>query len=170
MAQAISNRIPDEVKNIPRPIFPPGAIANYPNRCTSCGDCIAACPEQAIKLVLDEISGKKLPTIVPSEKACVMCEDLPCTNACPEGALVMPADKQFPRIGTAHIVEDRCLAYNGSQCITCFDACPLKRSAIKIKFNRPIIIEDVCTGCGICEQVCVLEQQKGIVIQAIHRT
>lgn len=165
MAHAVEARLPEQLK-APMPLRPPGAGPDLAEKCNQCGDCIPVCPEGAIALVVDELSGLMLPAIIPSIKACTMCEDLPCIKACDPEALALPADNRFPRMGTARIIEDHCLSYTGGTCVTCFDACPLKRRAIRIQFGRPIINADECTGCGICEEACILDGDKGVIIEA----
>ena len=148
-------------------VFPPGAVDGYPSVCTSCGDCVEACPVDAIVLAPDERSDSPLAVIAPASQACVMCEDLPCIRVCDDGALVKPQgdDAGFPAIGVARVQESECLAFNGSLCMICFDACPLKRSALRLHRARPVINDDVCTGCGQCEYVCPTPK-KAIVIGA----
>ncbi len=166
-AESIQKKLPDKILNPKREIYPPGAIDDFVNKCESCGDCISACPVNCIKFSPDELTGKDLPIIVPSEKACIMCENLQCMKVCLRNALVLPEDRIFPKIGLAEIITDKCLPYNGQNCMTCYDACPLKRDAISMKFNRPVINAESCTGCGICEEVCILEDNKGIKIQVL---
>lgn len=149
-------------------IFPPGAVENYPEACTSCGDCVEACPVSAIVLAPDERSENPLAVIAPASQACVMCEDTPCIAACDDGALKMPEgeDTGFPKMGVARVQEGHCLAFNGSLCMICFDACPLKRSALRLHRARPVINDDVCTGCGKCEFLCPTPT-KAIVVEPL---
>jgi ferredoxin-type protein NapG len=145
---------------------PPGAGPDIRDACTSCRDCSDACPENAIRFHPDKFTDKLLPVIVPSEAACVMCEDTPCIAACGEGALAASPGAGFPAIGVAAVRADRCLAHNGSACMSCYDACPLKRTALKFKNNRPTVDEKACTGCGRCEFVCP-SKTKGIVVESL---
>ena len=162
--QAIDSRIPDGVKKIQAPVFPPGAVPDFGQKCTMCGDCLPACPESAIREVLDETTGNRVAGIVPSVSACVMCAELPCVDACGDGFLERSDDGSFPGIGTAEINEHVCLAHNGIPCFTCYDACPRKGTAIRMAHNRPVITVDECSGCGICENACVLEDKRGVRI------
>ena len=58
-------------------------------------------------------------------------------------------------MGTAVIDEARCLAYNGAVCRTCWHICPLPGEAIVFDQRlRPMVIESVCIGCGLCDYVC----------------
>jgi len=166
IAQAIDAKLPENIKNITLPIFPPGAVDNFHEVCSSCGDCVPACPENAIQMIPESITGKDLPVIKPSQNACIMCTDLPCMKSCPDNALIA-SQESFPAIGLARIVEDKCIAYSGNMCMTCYDACPLKRQAIVLKANKPVINPEHCTGCGICENMCILENEKGVIIEAI---
>jgi len=163
-SEVLYHKLPEQIKNPEKYIFPPGAVDNFIELCTSCGDCIEVCPESCIKLSKESLSGKEIPIIIPAEKACTMCEQLACIQHCEPKALISPKDMSFPKIGLAKMITNKCLAYNQNNCMTCFDACPLKRTAIKMKLNKPVIINDICTGCGICENVCVLDGDKGIKI------
>ncbi len=90
--------------------------------------------------------------------------NLSCIKACEDSALVIVEDGHFPKIGLAVFDTDTCMAYNQSPCYTCYDACPLKGAAMIMKSNRPVNVESECTGCGVCEQSCVLDNPKGVVI------
>ncbi len=147
-------------------LYPPGAVNNFHKNCTSCGDCVSACPESAIVMTPHKLSDKPLPVLLPALRACAMCRDVPCVVSCEDGALALPAQKVFPAIGLAEIVEGKCLAWNGSACMTCYDACPLKRTALKFRMNRPVVDPATCTGCGQCEFACPVEE-KGIVVKPI---
>ena len=70
-----------------RILRPPGALAEpgFSDTCSRCGDCVKACPANAIKLIEDEAGG--LPHIVARESPCVVCTDLSCMKICPTGAL-----------------------------------------------------------------------------------
>lgn len=161
-ASIIDNKIPENLKNLELPLYPPGAVDNYEELCTGCAECIAVCPAEAIKLVKVK-SGRKIAFIEPKIRSCIMCEDISCVYACEPGALKI-AETGFPKMGTAEIEEKFCLAYNDIYCTFCFDACPLKRKAIKLKAMKPAIITEYCTGCGLCKEVCVAPDKKGIHI------
>ncbi len=167
LATALDAKIPVEAKSLTLSIFPPGAVSNFDEVCTACGDCLPVCPEQAIQIRRDEKADTFLPTIRPAIKACVMCQETPCISACEEKALVRPEDDIFPKIGLAVVVETACIAHQGNACLVCYDACPLKRSALKMKLNRPVSDSEYCTGCGICENVCIVEGEKGIQVKVV---
>lgn len=161
-ASIIDNKIPDNLKTLELPLFPPGAVKEYETLCTGCGECVKVCPAEAIKLT--NIGGdKEIAVIEPMLKACIMCDDMPCATICEPAALIKP-DSGFPKMGKAEINEDYCLAYNDIHCTFCFDVCPIKRTAIKLKAMKPVIYEEYCTGCGLCKENCVAPGKKGIFI------
>ncbi|USN99617.1 MAG: 4Fe-4S dicluster domain-containing protein [Phycisphaeraceae bacterium] len=142
----------------PLPVLhrPPGAVDEiaFTAQCTKCDACLRACPAGAIKHA-GAFFGKAAgtPIIEPRDKACVMCDELPCVAACvSEGASVLhPALP--PKMGTARIIRPSCLPYNGTSCDACVQACPVE-GAIELRGGVPVIHERVCTGCGLCQQVC----------------
>jgi MinD superfamily P-loop ATPase len=79
-----------------------------------------------------------------------MCEDMPCIDACDTGAL----DPALPhKIGIAHLQTYNCLAHNQSICTVCSERCPID-GAIELTDGKPHIIDENCTGCGVCHSVC----------------
>ena len=144
----------------PRPAFPvlrpPGAIdeAGFLAGCTRCGDCIRACPHQAIRLAPERLRGAAgTPCIDPIEQPCLMCADTPCITACTPAVLRRAPDAPVPAIGLARISTVDCLAHQGSTCTTCSERCPID-GAIRLTGNRPQVVAEACTGCGVCHHVC----------------
>ncbi len=142
---------------------PPGALpeAAFLGLCLRCGQCVQACPRDAIHLGhLEHGLSLGTPYISPRERACDLCEtkDGPaCVAACPTGALTL-ASQAPVRMGTATIDTERCLAYHGDVCRSCFVACPLQGKALFLEGAlRPTIDPTVCTGCGLCEEHCIIE-------------
>jgi ferredoxin-type protein NapG len=140
-------------------IRPPGSVAEpaFRSACTSCGDCSAACPYEAIKPGEDG-----LPWLWdPAGHPCYMCDGFPCIGACATGALIY-TDRRLRTIGLAEIAPDRCLAYQGEACTACKDACRDAR-AIRTELPPPgegkraalpVVDSKRCTGCGICVGRC----------------
>lgn len=144
----------------PRAAFPllrpPGAIGEsaFLAGCTRCGDCIRACPHQAIRLAPERLrSAAGTPIIDPAEQPCLMCPDTPCITACTPGVLRRQPEAPVPAIGVARIATVDCLAHQGSTCTTCSERCPVE-GAIILTRGRPQIAADLCTGCGNCHHVC----------------
>lgn len=138
-------------------IRPPGALDEtmFLATCLRCGKCAQVCPQQAIKIGRgDKGLSIGTPYIVPREAACDLCGD--CMKVCTSGALRIVNKKQV-RMGQAEIDRDRCLAWQGDECKICYTSCPLYNQAITLEnHQRPIVNPDICTGCGICEYVCIL--------------
>ncbi|NPA44251.1 MAG: ferredoxin-type protein NapG [Chlorobi bacterium] len=174
----------DEAKAADIILRPPGAIPedDFIKACTKCGACVTACPYDTLKLA--EPGDEKpvgTPFFEPRKIACEMCPDIPCVPVCPSGALDVDLvssikketnekvlDINKAKMGATIIDEKSCIAYWGIQCDLCYRACPLMDEAIKLEyarnertgkhaFLRPVVDNDVCTGCGLCEHACVTE-------------
>ncbi|WJW75363.1 ferredoxin-type protein NapF [Thiohalobacter sp. IOR34] len=131
------------------PQRPPWALpeAAFVERCTRCGDCLAACSERLL------VSGRGgFPEVDFLRAECNFCRA--CVEACRTGAL-QPAQPE-PWALRARI-EAHCLVRQGVVCRTCGELC----EAQAIRF-RPVVggsalpqIDDAsCTGCGACVAPC----------------
>ena len=65
-------------------------------------------------------------------------------------------------------------------CIVCEEHCPIPQKAIRseiieltdfngrqVKVKMPYVVDELCNGCGICENVCPLEGKSGIEVFAV---
>ncbi len=158
---------------------PPGAIKedDFLKTCIKCGLCVEACPYDTL-LLAKPGDNKPLgtPYFVARDIPCYMCPDIPCVPVCPTGALDESSvttdgvlDINVADMGLAVIDDNSCIAFWGIQCDACYRACPLLGEAIIIEyeknertgkhaFMKPVIVPDICTGCGMCEQACVTEK------------
>lgn len=150
------------------PIRPPGALPedDFLSTCIRCMRCSDACPNHAIQATAPESGSSRAgtPFIKAREQTCMLCsrvetEYLRCTEACPSGAL-QPIRKTIQdiqghvRMGVAKIDLNLCYSYNNYTCGTCYHACPM--GAIQIgMWERPIVNEEACIGCGLCERACI---------------
>lgn len=155
-------------------VRPPGALdeSEFLAACVRCGLCVRDCPYDTLRLgQVEEDVPLGTPYFVAREIPCEMCEDIPCVEACPTGAL----DKSLEliddaRMGLAVLVDqESCIAFQGLRCEVCFNACPVRGKAITLNYQAnvrsgkhamfiPIVHSDACTGCGKCEQACILEE------------
>lgn len=141
----------------PRRVFPvhrpPGAVAeaDFLDHCTRCGDCLKACPHQAIVLAparLREAEGT--PMIVAGDSPCQYCLDTPCASVCVPQVL----RSDYPRkMGTAQVERMDCLAWQRSFCTVCEERCPVP-GAVTLDLGKPGVDASACVGCGICVNVC----------------
>ena len=153
---------------------PPGALPenDFNGACIRCGLCVRDCPYDM--LYLGKV-GQNIPTGTPyfvaRESACEMCEEIPCVAACPTNALSHDLkDINDARMGLAVLVDhESCIAFLGLRCEVCYQICPIKDQAITLErqhnarsgkhaFFIPVVHSDRCTGCGKCEEACILEE------------
>jgi len=100
-----------------------------------------------------------------------MCEDIPCIPACPTNALDHDlTDINESRMGLAVVVDqETCIAFLGLRCEVCFNVCPIRGDAITLDYQHntrsgkhalfiPVVHSEACTGCGLCEKACILEE------------
>ena len=145
--------------------------------CTQCSFCVDACPYDALKLATDNDNlAEGTPYFEARTTPCYMCEDMPCVEICPTEALdiknlnsedTTTAGIHSAKMGIAIVCKENCLAYEGVQCDTCYRACPIKGKAISLSsyfdsnteqyFSVPEINQEACTGCGLCEYSCIME-------------
>ncbi len=151
---------------------PPGAIAEslFLDTCTRCGDCISACPHDAIVLAPERFrTAAGSPMLSPLDAPCRMCVDTPCINVCaPKALRLVPGESPF-QMGIAYIKTSDCLAHQGSFCSVCVERCPIE-GAITITAGKPKIMANKCTGCGICHHVCPSPWNAILVMPELERT
>lgn len=158
---------------------PPGAADEdeFLALCVRCGKCIQACPYDSIKMANESYGvGLGTPYIVARDIPCYLCHDFPCVQVCPTDAL--SGIKSIPDVdmGVAVIDQVACIAYQGMRCEVCYRECPLIDEAIKLNIYikpddpthavfAPVIDNEKCVGCGICEQRCVIDNPLAIRVK-----
>lgn len=163
------------------PIRPPGALPEeeFLSTCIRCMRCVDACPNHAIKSTPPEqgsdVAGT--PYLKPREQTCMLCsrvetEYLRCTEACPSGALQLikksyASVRDHVRMGMAKIDFNLCYSYNSYTCGTCYHACPMHAIRIGL-WERPVVNEEACIGCGLCERACIRYPQ-AIRVESVPR-
>lgn len=141
--------------------------------CIRCERCVEACPKKALSPahLEDGVLGVRTPVAAFDRGWCDFCKEANdghplCVKACPTEALRLEADAEPHNtiIGKAYIIHDWCLAYRNTGCRFCYDACvDAGYDAIELdQYNRPIVIEDKCVGCGKCQNVCVSQTEGSV--------
>ena len=158
---------------------PPGALPEqeFLKACLKCGQCADACPYDTLILAsVNENILNGTPYFKARNIPCYMCTDFPCIRECPSKALTEEAitvndvaSINNSKMGLAVIHKESCIAFWGIQCDACYRACPLMGKAITLEPDKneftqkhanlkPVVNSEVCTGCGLCEHVCVVEK------------
>jgi ferredoxin-type protein NapG len=143
---------------------PPGALDEpmFLAKCSRCGDCVRACPADAIKIVPDV--GNGAPFIDANIAPCVVCTTLECMMVCPTGALE-PTPIKFIDMGTARWRPETCVRTRGEDCRICVDECPIGEVAISLDAEGSVRVhENGCVGCGVCQHRCPTSP-KSIVVE-----
>ena len=160
-------RGPDPHRTVSDPpvLRPPGALdeADFLATCVRCNRCRDACPSGAIQLAgPNDPADWGTPFVLPAEAACILC--LECTLTCPTGALRPLREKPEVEMGKAVVDIRTCVSHNRTGvCGACHTACPFRNKAITQDLrNAPIVHEEHCVGCGLCEEACIVQGTKAI--------
>ncbi|VAW91376.1 hypothetical protein MNBD_GAMMA21-878 [hydrothermal vent metagenome] len=190
VTKTVVNEVDARVKKkAKRYIRPPYAISEveFLLACTRCDDCISACPHKVIFKLSASLGADVVgtPALDLLHKGCHLCEDWPCVTACTSEALSFPksdpkseADENeagddekdkisipLPELAIATLNEQTCLPFSGPECGACVPDCPVP-GALILNSEKPYIIPDLCVGCGMCREACILED-KAISITSI---
>lgn len=143
---------------------PPGALPEleFLSRCTRCGLCMKACPTNSLQPAWSNgwIEDIFSPVFTPRRGQCKSDCNI-CGQVCPTQAITpLPlAQKCWAKIGTADVIESRCLALDKNQaCSICYEVCPYNAiemvSVPNVKVPAPRVRAKNCYGCGCCEKNC----------------
>ncbi len=182
LSRAFSFRHPEKDHRLLRP---PGVEneGDFLKKCVRCGECMKVCLRSALypDLARSGITGMFMPVVIPRLGYCEYNCTL-CGQVCPTGAIPrLPLEKKRKSvIGCAVIDKNICLPYAKKlNCIVCEEHCPIPDKAIrfeivndvdyqgkKVTLKRPYIVDDLCNGCGICENKCPLEGRSAVEVFA----
>jgi len=156
----------------------PGSVPEeaFLQLCVRCGQCIKVCPNNVLQPAGLEngLNGLWAPRVVADWSGCEpSCNN--CGQVCPTGAIrALPLEeKRAARIGLAIVDRQTCLPHAGrAACRYCVDECaaagyeaiefvrvggqvdnagqPIEGSG----FLAPVVLEDRCVGCGLCQMRC----------------
>jgi MauM/NapG family ferredoxin protein len=173
----------------PTLIRPPGSAAEteFLARCVRCGECMRVCPTNALQPAFSEggWTGLWTPVLKMKTGYCEYECSL-CSQVCPTHAIQLLTldQKKKVRIGTAFFDRNRCLPYASARtCIVCEEHCPTPKKAIwfeevsvpgpdgeRVTVKQPHVNQDLCTGCGICENKCPIADQRGVYVTSVGET
>ena len=142
--------------------------------CTRCGECETACPHDVIFLLSTRLGAQvaATPALDLLNKGCQLCKDWPCVTVCEPKALLLPEMEEdkavWPTLAKVWINEKACLPFSGPECGACAGSCPVP-GALSWDQTRPVINEELCTGCSLCREICIVDP-KAIEVKSLHNT
>lgn len=115
--------------------------------CTSCGDCLRACPEAIL------VAGPAgTPIVNFAQGECTFCGA--CAQACPEDVFRGITEPPWDNTAT---ISAACLLTSGVACRSCTDFCDAGALRFDIR-SQPVgridLDQSACTGCGACVAAC----------------
>ncbi len=178
----IEQRVQQKARRWIRPPFARPEL-DFLLACTRCNACMEACPHQVI-FPLPFSRGAEVaatPALDLLNKGCHLCSDWPCVQACGDRALAFPepeeinpepesdeTDNVLPfKLASVQIDTATCLPYNGPECGACRGSCPVP-GALLWQGEKPVIDAEVCVGCALCREACILEPKAVKVFSVVE--
>ncbi len=169
-----------------RLLRPPGVRdeGEFLKKCVRCGECMKVCLKNALypAALQAGVEGVFTPVVIPRLGYCEYNCTL-CGQVCPTGAIpnLQKEEKKREVIGKAVLDKNHCIPFaKRLPCIVCEEHCPIPQKAIRseivnlkdfsggpVTVKLPYVVEELCNGCGICENVCPLEGKAGIEVFAV---
>ncbi len=122
----------------------------HPEKCTGCRLCEMVCAvkhdgasnpaRSRIRVMKWEMEGIYIPV------SCQQCQDAPCQNACPVGAI-----SRNDELNTVEVDQDKCIG-----CRTCVAVCPFGAMSFNT-VDRKVFKCDLCDGDPQCVRFCEVE-------------
>lgn len=160
------------------PIRPPGSVPEkkFLQMCIRCGECIKVCPNNVLQPMGFEqrLEGIWTPLVAADWAGCdPSCNN--CGQVCPTGAIraLKLEEKRAVRMGLAVVDERTCLPHARREaCQVCVDECTATgynaiefiRVGVEMDaegmpaegtgYLAPVMLDDKCVGCGICQARC----------------
>ena len=183
LARVFRFRDPEKQSRLLRP---PGVRneGEFLQKCVRCGECMKVCLRSALYPAFSQagVEGLYSPVLIPRLGYCEFNCTL-CGQVCPTGAIpdLYPEAKKREVIGKAVFDKNHCLPFaRRIDCIVCEEHCPIPQKAIRSEkvtltgfdgrqrtVQAPYVVDELCNGCGICENVCPLEGKAGIEVFAV---
>ena len=156
------------------PLTPPGSssVKDFYRRCTACQLCVAECPNNVLRPSTD-LKHFMQPEM-SFERGYCRPECTRCSELCPTGAIrkITKEEKTQYHVGTARVNRDLCVVEEGVSCGNCARHCP--SGAIQMVkdeesgISRPTVNENLCIGCGACENLCPARPISAITVNGRH--
>ncbi len=160
------------------PVRPPGSVPEqeFLEMCIRCGECFKACPNNVLhpESFQQGFEGLWTPMVEADWAGCESSCNA-CGQVCPTGAIrALPLDeKRHARMGLAIVNESTCLPFAGREaCDLCvqectaagYDAIEYTQVGVQVDpqghpiegtgYAAPVVLEDKCVGCGLCQTRC----------------
>lgn len=181
-AACVMRTSPAAANPSPLLVRPPGSQpeAGFLSRCIRCGECMKVCITGGLQptLLTAGIEGIWTPYLVSRIGYCEYNCTL-CGQVCPTEAIrkLSVPDKRKTVIGLAFVDPSRCIPFaQGTPCIVCEEHCPTPKKAIVFEqrpgrggepVQVPVVVQNLCIGCGICEHKCPVVDLAGIRVTSI---
>ena len=156
------------------PLTPPGSksVKHFYKHCIACQLCVAECPNGVLRP--SSAPERLMQPEMGYEKGFCRPECTRCSEVCPAGAIIKISreEKTQYHIGTAHVDLTACISATGkTHCGKCASKCPV--GAIKMVKGpdgmMPTVAEEVCIGCGACEQYCPVRPISAITVNGKYQ-
>ncbi len=160
------------------PVLPVNAISqnHLAKHCTACQLCVSKCPNNVLRPSAD-LANIMQPQM-SFERGYCRPECTRCGEVCPTGAIVpfTQADKPDIHVGHAVWLEQNCISLvDGVECGNCARHCPVGAIQMvndpsgKTSAKVPVVDENICIGCGACENLCPARPFSAIYVEGYEQ-
>ena len=155
-----------------RRAFGSKSVKDFYRHCIACQLCVVECPNNVLRPSSDP--ERLMQPEMGYENGFCRPECTRCSEVCPAGAIekISREEKTQYHIGTAHVDLQACISATGkTHCGKCASKCPVGAiHMVKTETGMaPAVNEEVCIGCGACEQYCPVRPISAITVNGKYQ-